>query len=513
MNKNIRKSGVLLHITSLPSDYGIGDLGKEAYSFVDSLANNKISLWQILPTGPTGFGDSPYAARSAFAGNELFISLDKLYIDGYLELEDITKKPPFSERVDYGGARDFKMPLLKKAAENFLKAKDEKYRKYEDFKAKEEWWLSDYALFQSLCNKFNDSRWYSMWPKEIRLREEKALSKAFKEERESIEIYSVLQFFFFSQWEELKKYANDKGVEIIGDIPIFVASDSSDAWSHSELLRIDQNGQQEAGSGVPPDAFSSTGQLWGNPVYRWEEHEKTGFAWWIKRIESCFRLCNIIRIDHFRGFEAFWQVPAGDKTAENGKWVKGPGQKFFDAIKSVFGNNLPIIAEDLGVITPEVEKLRDDNNLPGMKILHFAFGFNSDGTIDSTNLYLPHNCNLQSVAYTGTHDNNTTIGWYKTLDDGMKDYVRRYFECSDQDILWRMIRSLMMCNSKWVIFPMQDILGLDENARMNVPSTCGSSNWSWKMRKEDIDSPSFAGIKYYNELYGRANLSKEDKQE
>jgi len=504
MKKNERKTGVLLHITSLPSDYGIGDLGKEAYAFVDSLVENKISLWQILPTGPTGFGDSPYASRSAFAGNELFISPERLYLGGYLDLDDVRKKAHETERVDYSASRDFKMPLLFKAAKRFLKEKNKEYKEYLAFRREESSWLEDYALFQALCSKYNDSRWYLCWDKDLRRRDEKALLKAMKEEKEIVDIYTVLQYFFFSQWAKLKEYANGKGLEIIGDIPIFIASDSSDAWAHPELLMIDQDGQQEAGSGVPPDAFSSTGQLWGNPLYRWEEHEKTGFDWWIKRIKASLRLCNIIRIDHFRGFEAYWQVPAGETTAMNGKWVKGPGQKFFDAIKKALGDDLPIIAEDLGVITPEVEKLRDDNNLPGMKILQFAFGFDDSGKFDTSNAYLPHNCGYQSVAYTGTHDNNTTVGWYRSLDDRSKDYVRRYLECADQDVLWRAIRALMMCHSKWVIFPMQDILGLDESARMNVPSTCGTSNWSWKMNRDDINSPSFAGIKYYSELYGRA---------
>lgn len=508
MSMKEKKTGVLLHITSLPSDYGVGDLGKEAYSFADSLKKNKISLWQILPTGPTGFGDSPYAARSAFAGNELFISPEKLYLDGYLELMDILKKPAQTERVDYGKAREYKMPLLVKAAKEFLSLKDENYKEYLEFRKNEGWWLEDYALFQSLCEKYNDSRWYMAWPKELRIREGKALKKAFSELKDDVDVWCVLQFFFSRQWSEFKQYVNDLGIDLIGDIPIFVAADSSDAWSHPELLMIDQDGQQEASSGVPPDAFSATGQLWGNPLYRWSEHEKTGFDWWIKRIKACLNLCNVIRIDHFRGFEAYWEVPAGEDTAMNGKWVLGPGQKFFDAIKAAFGDNLPIIAEDLGVITPEVEKLRDDNNLPGMKILQFAFGFDSEGNFDTTNAYLPHNTVYDSVSYTGTHDNNTTVGWYKELDDGTKDYIRRYFECSDDEVLWHMIRVLMMCASKWIIFPMQDILGLDESARMNVPSTCGSSNWSWKMKKEDIDSPSFGGIKYYTELYGRDNFSK-----
>ena len=504
MNSDIRKTGVLLHITSLPSEYGVGDLGDEAYRFVDSLEKNKVSLWQILPTGPTGFGDSPYSARSAFAGNELFISPRKLYLEGLLDIDDILVKAKESERVDYGQARSIKMPLLIKAAEAFLALPKEDQKEYKKFRKDNAWWIEDYALFQSLCDKFNDSRWYLSWPEELRVRNEAALKKAFKSEKKSVDIYTVLQYFFYSQWAELKSYANEHSVEIIGDIPIFVAADSADAWSNPVLLQIDENGQQEASSGVPPDAFSATGQLWGNPLYRWEEHKKTNFDWWKKRVNSCLTLCNYIRIDHFRGFEAYWEVPQGEETALNGKWVPGPGQDFFDAIIEELGSDLPIIAEDLGVITPEVEKLRDDNNLPGMKILQFAFAFNDDGSFDTTNAYLPHNIIKNCVAYTGTHDNNTTVGWYNELDDRSKDYIRRYFECGDSEVVWRIIRVLMMSNAMWVIFPMQDILSLGADARMNVPSTCGSSNWSWKMKKEDIASPSFGGIKYYSELYGRA---------
>lgn len=503
MNSEIRKTGVLLHITSLPSEYGVGDLGDWAYRFVDTLEKNKVSLWQILPTGPTGFGDSPYSSRSAFAGNELFISPKKLYLEGYLEIEDLWIKAAKSDRVDYGEARRVKMPMLIKAAENFLALPAKEKKEYQAFREENGWWLEDYALFQALCDKYNDSRWYFAWPKELRLRDPEALKKAAKSEKKKIDIYTVLQFFFYKQWNELKIYANEHSVELVGDIPIFVASDSADAWSNPVLLQIDEDGQQEASSGVPPDAFSATGQLWGNPLYRWEEHKKSGFDWWKKRVAACLKLCNYIRIDHFRGLEAYWEVPQGEETALNGKWVKGPGQEFFDALNAEFGDDLPIIAEDLGVITPEVEKLRDDNNLPGMKILQFAFAFDDDGNIDPENAYLPHNIGRNSVAYTGTHDNNTTAGWYSELDDRTKDYVRKYFECADHEVIWKIIRILMMSHAMWVIFPMQDILSLGSEARMNVPSTCGTSNWSWKMKEEDVASPSFAGIKYYSELYGR----------
>ncbi len=505
MKHEERKTGVLLHITSLPSQYGVGDLGEEAYSFIDSISSKGITLWQILPTGPTGYGESPYAARSTFAGNELFISPRSLYLDGYLSLEDVLVKAKESDRVDYAEARRIKMPLLFKAAHNFLASKDkEELAQYKAFRAKEGWWLEDYALFQALCARYNDSRWFSVWPKELRVRDEKALEKAFKEEKKLVDIYCVLQYFFYKQWQKMREYANGKGVKIIGDIPIFVASDSVDAWANKRLLQYDEDSVQEASAGVPPDAFSSTGQLWGNPLYNWDEMAKEGYKWWIERIKASLKIADIIRIDHFRGFEAYWRIPKGEETAINGKWVKGPGQKFFNAIKKELGSSLPLIAEDLGVITDGVEKLRDDNNLPGMKILQFAFGFDSEGNFDTTNEYLIHNISERSVAYTGTHDNNTTIGWYKSLDDRTKDVIRRYFECSDNEVLWKMMRAIMMSSSMYAIFPMQDILGLDESARMNVPSTCGTSNWSWKMKAEDITSSSLDGIYYYSKLFGRA---------
>ena len=502
MDRNLRKAGVLLHITSLPSDYGIGDLGENAYKFVDSLEKASIGLWQMLPVGPTGFGDSPYAARSAFAGNELMISPRLLYLDGYLDVEEVMEKALPTERVDYGEARKLKMPMLRKAASAFLSAPEKEKKDYHAFLEKEGWWLDDYALFQALADKYNDSRWFLAWPENLRDREEKAMEKAKKELKAEVDTYKVLQYFFYKQFMDLKAYANEHGVLLIGDIPIFVAGDSSDAWSNRKLLRIDEEGQQEASSGVPPDAFSADGQLWGNPLYRWSEHQRTGFKWWIERFRTNLSLFDIVRVDHFRGFEACWEVPKGAKTAAGGKWVKSPGQELFDALRKELGSDLPIIAEDLGVITPEVEALRVSNGFPGMKILQFAFAFDN-GDWQTGNAYLPHNIEKMSVAYTGTHDNNTTRGWYDELDDGMKDYVRRYFECSDDEVVWRMIRALMGSPAQFAIFPMQDILGLGADARMNVPATCGTSNWSWKMEKEDLETPSFEGIKYFSHLFGR----------
>ena len=500
--KRTRKAGVLLHITSLPSDYGIGELGENAYKFVDTLADSSVGLWQMLPVGPTGYGDSPYAARSAFAGNELLISPRLLYLDGYIDINDAMNKIPSSDRVDYGEVRKLKMPMLRRAAEAFLENKGLPFKEFERFREKESWWLEDYALFQVLTDEFNDSRWFLSWPEELKMRYSDAIAKKREEKKREIDIYAVLQYFFYKQFTELKIYANERGVKLIGDIPIFVAGDSSDAWSKRELLQIDECGEQEASSGVPPDAFSADGQLWGNPLYRWEKHVETGFRWWIDRFRKNLELFDIVRVDHFRGFEACWEVPKGATTAKNGKWVKSPGQQLFDALRKELGDNLPVIAEDLGVITAEVEDLRVRNGFPGMKILQFAFAFDN-GDWQTDNPYLPHNTEYLSVAYTGTHDNNTTQGWYDSLDDGMKDYVRRYFECGDGEVLWRMIRSLMASPAMYAIFPMQDILGLGEKARMNVPSTCGTSNWSWRMSKADLTSPSFEGIKYYSHLYGR----------
>ena len=500
MKNEKREAGVLLHPVSLPSRFGIGDLGDAAFAFADKIAKANVHLWQILPLGPTGYGDSPYAARSTFAGNELLISLEKLYEEGLLELDDILSNGFESVRVDYGKARAVKMPLLKKAATAFLKKKNSAFEKFISDNA---WWLDDYALYQVLCSLYNDSRWFSVWPKDIRTRKKEAIEKVTKEHSDEILLYEVYQFFFFTQWLALKEYVNKKGIKIIGDIPIFVAPDSVDAWSNTKLLKFDKNCVQEVSSGVPPDAFSQTGQLWGNPLYKWSEHEKSGFAWWISRLRETLKLCDIVRIDHFRGFVACWEVPFGEDTAINGKWVKAPGDKLLKAFSSALGDDLPIIAEDLGVITDEVEELRDSNNLPGMKILQFAFGF-KDGDFDTTNAYLPHNIDYESVVYTGTHDNNTTLGWYKELDEGTRDYVRRYLETSDDDVVYKLIKAALSARSRYAVIPMQDVLALDERARMNVPATCGSSNWSWKMDKKMLTDDNMGRFAYYISLYGRA---------
>lgn len=500
-----------MHPTSLPSQFGVGSLGDEAKEFIDVLAKTHVSLWQILPLGPTGYGDSPYAARSTFAGNELLIDLKSLACEGYLDLDEMyaIKSENLSDRVDYQRVRELKEPLLDLAATKFLSLPDEEKTDYEAFCAEKSDWLDDYALYSVLCSVYNDSRWFSMWPLDVRKRKPHTLATLTKTYQVEIEKVKALQFFFFSQWAEIKKYANDRGIRIIGDIPIFVAPDSVDAWCHVDLLKMDKDFHQIFSSGVPPDLFSSTGQLWGNPVYNWKNHVKTNFAWWTERVRETFQLCDIIRIDHFRGLSAYWEVPSGDTTAQNGKWVSSPGKELIAHLKEELGSDMEIIAEDLGVITPDVEELRDSNGFPGMKILQFAFNFNEKGTLDSTNAYLPHNCDENSVIYTGTHDNDTTQGWFNACDERTKDLVRRYLECPNDQVLWQMLRVMLMSRSRWAILPMQDLLGLGSEGRMNTPSTCGQSNWSWKLKSLDLDAWRLNHLREMIDLYGRYEETEE----
>ena len=504
MSTNQRKSGILLHPTSLPSPYGIGSLGKEAFQFIDLLRKSGVKLWQILPLGPTGYGDSPYAARSSFAGNELLIDVEELMINSYLEYEDIRTPPIFDrDRIDYHRVRQYKEPLLKKAAQAFLdEANSDELASYRAFCAINASWLDDYALHSVLCSVYNDSRWFEVWPKELRLREEKALALAKKEHAEAIEEVKVLQFFFYEQWLAVRSYANERGIEIIGDIPIFVAADSADAWANRHLFKFDEEGKQLASSGVPPDFFSATGQMWGNPVYDWPVHLTENFAWWVERFKHTFTQCDIIRVDHFRGFAAYWEIPYGNETAEIGSWEPSPGIELFETLKKKLGPSLKIIAEDLGVITPDVEELRDSNNLPGMKIFQFAFTV-EDGVLDPTNDFLPFNCLPTSVMYTGTHDNNTTKGWFEALSTGEQDVIRQYFEAPDDQIVWQMIRQMFHSVSQWTILPMQDWLELDGSGRMNTPATVGSANWSWRLRSLKLEGWRIDRLKNLIRLTGR----------
>lgn len=482
MKNKLRFSGVLLHPTSLYGTYGIGDLGTVAREFITMLHESGVGMWQILPLSPVGFGNSPYAAQSAFAGNELLISLDELIIDTLLSEQDIQPIPHFSlELVEFEKVAAYKMPLLRLAVKRFLLSKkDLREKEYQEFLTIHEYWIDDYALYKALSDYYNDTRWYSEWNDGLAKKDEKSIKEWKEKLKKEILEYKILQFFFYRQWQALHAFATEKKVAIVGDIPIFVAHDSADAWSHRKYLRMNDDGTLEKIAGVPPDAFSPTGQLWGNPVYNWDALKKDNYSWWIKRVSHQLLLTDMIRIDHFRGFEAAWEVPFGERTAENGTWVEAPGIDFFKVLKKEIGY-LPFIAEDLGVITPEVDALRETNNFPGMKILQFAFNVSDNGVLDAHHIYLPHNYDPLCVAYTGTHDNNTTLGWYDSLPERERDAVRRYLSCGDESIVWYFVRAVMASNAMYAIIPFQDVLGLDMSARMNLPGTCGGTNWAFKV--------------------------------
>jgi len=471
MNNN-RKSGILLHITSLPNKYGIGTLGKEAYSFIDFLKNSEQKLWQILPIGHTGYGNSPYQTYSAFAGNPLLISLEKLKDDKLISV--INCEENFDNKnVDFERVIPFKEKTLELAFTNF-KLTD---KNFINFCNSEEYWLDDYSLFMALKKYFNNKSWID-WDENIRNRNKEAIIFYEKKLATEINFFKFTQYIFYKQWNELKKYANQKNVEIIGDIPIFVSFDSSDAWGNTEIFDFDENNNPKNIAGVPPDYFSSTGQLWGNPLYNWKKLEENNFQWWILRFKKMLEIFDIIRVDHFRGFEAFWSVPFGSENAINGKWIKAPGKLLFNEIKKQLGD-LPIIAEDLGIITKEVEDLRDEFHFPGMKILQFAF------ESDMNNAYLPHNYIENCIVYTGTHDNDTTLGWYQKLSPSQKKFVDNYINSND-DICWRMIKLAWKSKAKIAIAPLQDFLCLDSNSRMNIPGKA-EGNWEWRFLSEMID--------------------------
>lgn len=491
MKKKERYCGILVHPTSFDSPFGIGDLGQEARNFLTKIAQSKVKFWQILPLGPTGYGDSPYAARSTFAGNEYLIDLRQIDVD--CSFDDFC--PDRSSRVDYNSVFANKFSMLKKAASLWLeKNKDEK--DYKRFCIENSWWLDDYALFQCLVSYFNDSRWF-LWESSIRDRKPASVKAWTEKLKDQIEIYKVLQFFFFKQWNDLHKFANSLGIQIIGDLPIFCAGDSVDVWTNRKLFKIDKNGLQTASAGVPPDAFSPTGQLWGNPVYNWKEHEKDDYAWYRRRVEMTLKMVDYVRIDHFRGLESYWEVPASALDASYGKWVKGPGMKLVGHLKGMH-----IIAEDLGVITEEVEKLLNESEFPGMKVLQFAFDLNN-GKLNCDNYYLPFNYNYNCVAYTGTHDNNTTRGWFDSLSEDYKDIIRRFLECPNEEVVWQMIRALISSVAKIVVIPLQDVMGLDQNARMNAPSTVSTSNWSWRMNSNDLEQWKLDRLRELINIYGR----------
>lgn len=501
-----RAAGVLLHPSSLPGPDGIGDIGPEAYHWVNFLKETGCSLWQVLPLGPTGYGDSPYQCFSAFAGNPYLINPLFLMEDDLLNQEDLDNRPDFNpQNVDFGKVIDWKINLLVKAFNNFQKMQPaELIKEFSVFKENEKIWLDDFALFMSLKEKFNGAPW-EKWPLEFRNRETTVIQEFKSNHQEKIESHMFRQFVFYRQWLSLKKYANEQGISIIGDIPIFVAYDSADAWANPELFYFDKTGKPTVVAGVPPDYFSETGQLWGNPLYRWDVHQKTNYSWWLSRIKSTLTLFDIVRLDHFRGFVAYWEVPAGNPTAEIGKWVPGPGAKFFSAIKEELGE-LPIIAEDLGEITPDVFELRDQFDLPGMKICQFAFGG------DPEEPFLPHNYPVNCVAYTGTHDNDTVLGWYKTAPQPERDFCRRYLSRSGENISWDLIRLIWSSVANFAIAPLQDFLSLDGSARMNFPGHA-SGNWCWRFEAHQIDSNLAERIHDINFLYSRTQPETEEPAE
>ena len=482
-----RYAGILLHLTSLPGPYGIGDLGKEAHSFADFLENAGVKLWQILPLGPTGYGNSPYAARSSFAGNELLISPDILVREGLLEETEVSqagqKKESGINRVDFGLTEKVKYPLLKKAARRFA-AKGANNSGFKTFCNRESHWLDDYAIFQVMCEKYYDARWHTVWDKTISKREKEALDKINREYAEEVLDWKIFQYFFECQWQELKAYVNSKGIRIIGDIPIFASQDSADSWSRIDLFKTDKNGNYTFVSGVPPDYFSATGQLWGNPVYDWDKMKADGYSWWVDRIKRLLSQVDLFRIDHFRGFDEYWSIPAGNPTAEHGTWEKGPGVDLFNTLEKKLGK-LPVLAEDLGFLTESVIKLRNDLGFPGMKVCQFGFEDMKNGILDARHLFLPHNYSYPWVAYSGTHDNNTAAGWYVSMKNEDRQLAASYLNCAENTtpsgIAWAMIRSVVSSHAQYAIFPMQDLLGLGAAARFNIPSTCTSDNWSWRL--------------------------------
>ncbi|HHT81007.1 MAG TPA: 4-alpha-glucanotransferase [Spirochaetales bacterium] len=506
-----RFCGVLMHPTSLEGRHGIGDLGPKAYAFVDSLKKADVRMWQILPLGPTGYGNSPYASRSTFAGNELLLSLSLLAKEGYLSNEQVDSPPPFpKDRVDYSLVEAWKMPLLKIAAGNFLDQGDQK-DEFSDFCDRNQFWLDDYALFMILYEHYNDARWFSVWKKEDGVYSKDTVARLQKKHPRKIAIWKALQFFFELQWQDLKRYANGHEVSIVGDIPIFVAADSVDTWSNISLFKTDESFHYSGVSGVPPDFFCATGQLWGNPLYDWEVMKQDNYQWWMQRMKAQLHQCDILRIDHFRGFESYWEVPYGHKTAEHGSWVKAPGSDFFKQVKKQLGE-LPIFAEDLGFMTPEVERLRDENNFPGMRICQFGFTRDVADFPNPYDLFLPHNYPSNCVAYTGTHDNNTVRGWFEELENKDKEMVMTYLGCHQKEVVWAMIRCIMASHAQHVIFPMQDLLDLDAKARMNTPSTCGSHNWSWRMEQEHECDASLAKLEKLITIYGRNGKLADEKE-
>lgn len=497
-----RSSGILLHPSSLPSPYGIGDLGPHAFHFVDWLSTTGCKLWQMLPLGPTGYGDSPYQCFSAFAGNPYLISPDDLVQEGLLSQTDLDplRELPASH-VDFGQMIPRKLELLQKAYANYRSNPGSLRASFDYFCAENSAWLDDYTLFMALKEANGGGSW-SGWNASLRSREKEALASAQNELADVVIRYAFYQFLFFRQWNKLRAYANEKGIQIIGDIPIFVAYDSSDVWAHPELFFLDKHGNPTVVAGVPPDGFSATGQLWGNPLYNWKIHKRDGYAWWLSRVEASLKIFDILRFDHFRGFAGYYEIPASHKTAEAGRWVKGPGKDLFRAIDKFLGNGLvsggtglPVIAEDLGVITPDVIELLGAFDLPGMKVMQFGFS-------GPENPFLPHNYVPNSVAYTGTHDNDTARGWFESAESHEREFALRYLRTDGSDFAWDLIRSVWASVADIAIAPMQDLLNCGSSARMNYPSRLGG-NWFWRIQDTDLQEGLAGRMREINWLYKR----------
>lgn len=497
-----RSSGILLHPSSLPGKFGIGDIGPSAHRWLDFLDQAGCGLWQVLPLGPTGYGDSPYQCFSAFAGNPYLISPEALLAEGLLQPDDLADLPKFpTERVDFGPVISWKVQLLERSFTRFVaQASPQLKTEITQFRTTNASWLDDFALFMAIKEAHGGASW-ATWEADLRDRQPEALEKARQQYRLAIEQQVYRQFLFFRQWARLRKHAQTRGILIIGDIPIFVAHDSADVWANRDLFYINKKGKPKVVAGVPPDYFSPTGQLWGNPLYRWKIHKSSGYVWWLARFRAVLDLVDIVRLDHFRGFAGYWEVAGNSSTAENGRWVSGPKSDFFKVVRKGLGD-LPIIAEDLGVITDDVTELRDQFDLPGMRILQFAFAFGGD----STDPFFPHNYVTNCVAYTGTHDNDTSRGLYERLDEKAKATYRRYMDRDGSNFTWDLIRGVWASVAVFALTTMQDVLNLGNNARMNYPGN-PSGNWSWRMLEEA--QPELAiRLRELNTLYSRLKSGK-----
>jgi 4-alpha-glucanotransferase len=503
-----RASGILLHPTSLPGPFGIGDLGPEAYAFADFLGAARQSLWQVLPLGPTGYGDSPYACYSAFAGNTLLISPEQLVADGLVIMDELATLQSFeTERVDFDRVHRYKDSILRLAFDSFKQTANSKLgNAFAEFCRHYGFWLDDYALFRALKDAHGGVAWNEWEPALVR-RDVAVLELMSHTLSHEIEAQKFYQFLFFRQWFALKSYCNERRIMLVGDIPIFVAHDSADVWTNPDQFKLNEDGSPIVVAGVPPDYFSTTGQLWGNPLYNWERMRADGFKWWIQRVQATLETVDIARIDHFRGFAACWEIPGGDRTAERGRWVEAPGRELFMAIRGALGE-LPIIAEDLGVITPDVESLRDDFGFPGMRILQFGF------SSDSKNMDLPHNYHKNVVVYTGTHDNDTAVGWFSSVaGEGStrdakqvareREFCLKYLYTEGEEINWDFIRAVLASVANTAVVPLQDVLGLGTEARMNLPNST-EGNWSWRVKPGALTSDIATRLRELTELYGRA---------